>query len=139
MMIVPPGARPPADRIESARCFTSLCFMLPLLCAAARRVGQVRGRGLAVECGVQAAVVAVGDPVLDGAVCAGAVGPGCDADLRLDGGEERLGGGAVETRSRAAGALPDLQASQRVPVGFRMVLPASSESRHTCPLGRPDA
>jgi hypothetical protein len=57
------------------------------------------------------------NPVLDVAVGSGTVGPGFDADLGLDRGEERFGGGAVEAGAAAAGALADLQAPQRVPIG----------------------
>jgi len=45
---------------------------------------------------VKSSLVVVGDPVLDVATGADAVGPASRADLCLDGGEERLGCGAVE-------------------------------------------
>lgn len=67
------------------------------------------GRGFVVECGVQPSVVVVGDPVFDVAARGRVVGPEADADLGLDGREERLRCGAVETRAASAGALPDLQ------------------------------
>lgn len=72
-------------------------------------------RGLVVESEVQSPVVVVGCPVLDVAAGAGAVGPGGDADLCFDGGEERRGRGAVEARAGPAGAPP----SSRRPRGWR--------------------
>jgi hypothetical protein len=51
---------------------------------------------------VQASLVVQLDPVLDAAARRSAVGPGIDADLGLERGEERLGGGAVETASGPA-------------------------------------
>ncbi|WP_169739769.1 hypothetical protein [Actinospica robiniae] len=59
---------------------------------------------------------------------AGPVGPDLNADLSLDRREEGLGRGAVETRSRATAALPDIQAPERVAVDGDVATEAKREA-----------
>ena len=68
---------------------------------------------------MKAPLVVKHDPVFDVAAGRSAVRPAFDANLGLDRGEEGFGGGAVEAGPRAAGALADVQPSERVPVGLR--------------------
>lgn len=80
------------------------------------------GRGPVADGGVQTPFVVCPDPVVNVSAAARPVGPGGDADLSLDRGEERLGRGPVEARAGPAGALPDLQALYRVPACGRVEL-----------------